>query len=294
MDQLKVMKIFVNIVESGSLTAAANQLESSPASIARALSALEKSLKVRLINRNTRKISVTQEGLDYFQWCKHILNEMDFMQHSFEQNLKTSSGLLKITAPIEFGNVVVAPLVNEYLQTYPDRTIQLILNDRCVDLVQDHYDLAIRIGHLADSSLIASCLGHTTQMYCVSPEFKHMECLNHPEDLRTQDCIVFSDFGQKWKFLVHDTEIMIPVKATLLTNQISVAKKACIQGLGVGQFYHYQVQDALKKGDLVEVFKQYRHTIVPIHLIYPYTSLVPLRVKYFIEWFKTKFIYINN
>jgi len=288
MDQFKAMTVFVNIVEQGSLTAAAEKLNCSTTAVVRTLAALEKQLGIRLINRNTRTISITLEGNEYYGWSKHILNEMDIMANVFEAKIHQPTGLLKITAPMTFGQLVVSPLVCEYLNQFKEMSIQLILTDRNEDLMQDHYDLAIRIGSLPDSTFIATPIGSTHLIRCASPVFLQQVTLQQPMDLAHSRCIVFNDLGKKWQFIKQGKSYHVDVHATLLTNQIAVAKKACVEGVGVAQFFHYQVAEELKTGQLVELFEDHEQAKIPINLIYPHSKLLSSRVKHFLTWFKQK------
>ncbi|MDQ8936363.1 LysR family transcriptional regulator [Acinetobacter rudis] len=286
MDQLKAMTVFVNIIEQGSLTAAAEKLDCSTTSVVRALAALEKQLGIRLINRNTRTISVTIEGNEYYGWAKHILNEMDVMTNIFEAKVQQPAGLLKITAPMTFGQKIVAPLVAAYLNEYEDMSIHLVLNDRNVDLMEESYDLAIRIGALPDSTCVATPIATTKLVRCASPKFLRKNLVEQPADLATCRCIVFNDMGKRWKFNQQEKVSFIEVQATLMTNQIGVAKQACLDGVGVAQFYHYQVAEELEIGQLIELFPDDQQDLIPINLLYPHSKLLSSRVKHFLTWFK--------
>lgn len=286
MDQLKAMTVFMNIVEQGSLTAAAEKMHCSTTSVVRTLAALEKQLRIRLINRNTRTISITTEGEEYYAWAKHILNEMDTLTNIFQAKINQPTGTLKITAPVTFGHYVVAPLVNAYLAEFQDMKIQLILTDRNVDLVQEHYDLAIRIGTLPDSAFVATQIGSTQLIQCASPDFLQHQVLQQPLDLAQCRCIVFNDFGKKWKFLKQDKYFYVEVDPVLSTNQIAAAKSACLEGIGVAQFFHYQVAAELKTGQLIALFEDYQHAQVPINIVYPHSKLLSQRVKHFLTWFR--------
>lgn len=261
----------------------------STTSVVRVLAALEKQLGIRLINRNTRTISVTIEGHEYYGWSKHILNEMDTMTNIFQAKINQPSGSLKITAPMTFGQQVVTPLVNAYLSEFNDMAIQLILTDRNVDLVQEHYDLAIRIGRLPDSAFIATQIGTTQLLQCASPDFLKHNLLLHPQDLAQCRCIVFNDFGKKWKFLQQSKNFFnVEVNPVLSTNQIAVAKSACLDGVGVAQFFHYQVAEQLRNGQLIVLFQDYQRAQIPINIVYPHSKLLSQRVKHFLTWFRQK------
>lgn len=288
MDQLKAMSVFVNIVEHGSLTAAAEKLNCSIISVVRALAALEKQLGIRLINRNTRNISITLEGNEYYGWAKHILSEMDTMTNIFAAKVDQPAGLLKITAPMTFGQLMLSPLVNIYLNEFKEMSIQLILTDRNVDLMQEHFDLAIRVGSLPDSTFVATTIGSTQLIQCATPAFLKQVTLEQPTDLAQCRCIVFNDHGKRWKFIQQGKSIDVEVNPVLMSNQIAVAKKACLDGVGVAQFFHYQVAEELKSGQLIAIFQNAQQLPVPINLIYPHSKLLSPRVKHFLTWFKQK------
>lgn len=287
MDQLKAMKSFICIAEQKSLSKAAELLNSSPSSIARLLASLEEKLGIRLINRTTRSLALTDDGAEYLEWCKHILTEIELMDNSLEVRKNSISGELKISAPIEFGNIYIAPLVNEYLKKYPAISIQLNLSDKVEDIVQSNLDLAIRIGHLPDSSLIASRIGYTKLVYCASSEFLDLN-INSPLDLENQRRIVVSSLRYNWVFIEKNDSIVINSKPILFTDQISVARQACIDGLGIGCFYYYQVVNAIQAKKLFLVLNHYNTDLIPINCVYPHVKHVSPRIKHFITWFKEK------
>lgn len=288
MDQLKAMKSFACIIEQGSLSKAAELLNSSPSSVARLLAALEEKLGTRLVNRTTRSISLTEEGAEYLAWCRHILNEMELMETSLEARKNSISGELKISAPIEFGNIFIAPLINEYLKKYPTVSIQLNLSDRFEDIVQSNLDLAIRIGELPDSSLIATRIGETRLIYCASPSFLAKHTILNPADLENKNRVVVSSFQSDWTFIDKGEKIILVNKPILFTDQISVARQACIDGLGVGCFYYYQVATAIEAQRLSPILNGFKQNLVPIHFVYPHVKLISPRVKHFMSWMKDK------
>jgi DNA-binding transcriptional LysR family regulator len=169
MDKLRAMTTFVRIVETGSLTAAAERLGTSPTSVVRSLSALERALGVRLLNRTTRRMALTDEGRDYFERCRRLLSEVEDAENALLARQVTPAGRLVITAPVMFGRLHVAPLVIDFLAAFPDVRVELLLVDRIVDLIDEGIDLAIRIGTLPESSLVAIPLGSTRRIVCASP-----------------------------------------------------------------------------------------------------------------------------
>lgn len=288
MDQLKAMKTFVCIVEQGSLSKAAETLNSSPSSVARLLASLEGKLGIRLVNRTTRSAALTEEGMEYLAWCRHILNEVELMDTSLEARKNSISGELNISAPIEFGNIFIAPLVNAYLKEYPTVAIQLNLSDQLEDIVQNNLDLVIRIGNLQDSSLVATRIGYTRLAYCASESFLDQNKIEHPIDLKNKNIILTSSFRDNWSFLDEGEKIIVNDNPVLFTNQISVARQACIDGLGVGCFYYYQISNAVESKRLGIILSNFNNDLIPIHFVYPHAKLISPRVKHFMSWVKSK------
>ena len=171
MDKLRAMTTFVRIVETGSLTAAAERLRTSPTSVVRSLSGLERALGVRLLNRTTRRMALTDEGRDYFERCRRLLSEVEDAEAALLARQVKPAGRLVITAPVMFGRLHVAPLVIDFLAAFPDVRVELLLVDRIVDLIDEGIDLAIRIGTLPESSLVAIPLGSTRRVVCASPAY---------------------------------------------------------------------------------------------------------------------------
>ncbi|WP_447587893.1 LysR family transcriptional regulator [Aquipseudomonas campi] len=284
MDRLKAMATFVRIVETGSLSAAADALGQSAASVVRSLAALEKHLGVRLLNRNTRRLALTDEGAEYLAWSRRMLAEFDTLEQRFEARQQDPGGLLRLTAPVAFGQRHVAPLVSEFLRAHPGMQVELTLLDRTVDLLEEGLDLAIRIGHLPDSSMTAITLGATRHVVCVHPSLLQAGPIEHPATLRERDCIVFAQHGSCWAFLEQGQALSVEVSAKLLLNQVEVARAASIEGMGVVRLLHYQVADALADERLVRLLRAFETPDVPIQMVYPHSRLLSPRVRRFIDW----------
>lgn len=285
MDKLKAMATFVRIVEAGSLSAAAGASGQSAASVVRSLAALEKHLGVRLLNRNTRRLALTDEGTEFLAWSRRILAEFDEIEHSFDARRHSPGGLLRLTAPVEFGRRHVAPLVNAFLAQHPAMRVELILLDRMVDLLEEGLDLAVRIGQLPDSSMVAVPLGRTRHVVCASPDYlRAAGQLPHPSALCEHDCIVFAQQGGEWHFIDGGEALTVPVPARLGTNQVQAASLACVQGLGIARLLHYQVAAELADGQLVRLLREFEPPELPVQLVYPHSRLLSSRVRSFIDW----------
>ncbi|ENO89727.1 LysR family transcriptional regulator [Thauera linaloolentis] len=285
MDRLKAMATFVRIVDTGSLSAAAEASGQSAASVVRSLAALEKHLGVRLLNRNTRRLALTDEGLEFLAWSRRMLSEFDEIEHSFDARRHSPGGLLRLTAPVEFGRRYVAPLVNAFLAQHPAMRIELILLDRMADLLEEGLDLAIRIGQLPDSSMVATPLGRTRYVVCASPDYlRHQEVLQSPSALHRHACIVLVPHCREWHFLDRGRAISEAVPVRLATNQVHVARLACLQGVGIARLLHYQIAGELADGRLVRLLQAFEPADVPVQMVYPHSRLLSPRVRLFIDW----------
>jgi len=285
MDRLKAMANFVRIVDNGSLSAAAEATGQSVASLVRSLAALERHLGVRLLNRSTRSMALTDEGNEYLAWSRRLLAEMDDMEQRLGTQDGCIRGLLRLTAPVEFGQRYLAPLVNEFLQAHSELRIELLLNDHLVPLVDERLDLALRIGHLPDSTLVARQIGATRLVACASPDYLESAApLDHPKALQHHSCIAISSQGNQWYFRENDKQQAQTITPRLTCNQIRAASQACAQGVGIARFMHYQVADELADGRLMRVLTAFEPADLPIQLVYPHSLQLAPRVRAFVEW----------
>lgn len=287
MDKLRAMEIFVQIVEAGSLTAAAETLGTSLTSIVRSLATLESALKTRLLNRTTRRIALTDEGRDYFERCRRVLAEVEEAEGALSARQATPAGKLAITAPVMFGRRHVGAVFTDFLAAYPDIRGELLLFDRVVDLLDEGIDVAIRIGHLRDSSLIAIPLGATRRVICASPDYlQRAGTPEQPEDLARHRCLQFIGLasGSEWLFSTDKKTTRVTINSALATNQIDTALDACIKGLGCGIFLDYQVRESLAAGSLRRILQAFEPEPLPIQIVYPHARLLSSRVRVFVDW----------
>jgi DNA-binding transcriptional LysR family regulator len=286
MDKLRAMETFVRIADRGSLTAAAETLSTSLPSVVRTLAALEAELGVRLLNRTTRRLSPTDEGREYLERCKRVLAEVDEAEAALSARRVAPKGRLRITAPVMFGRLRVAPLVTEFVLKHPALQIELTLLDRIVDLVEEGIDAGIRIARLPDSTLVAVSVGQTRRVICASPAYlKRAGTPKTPQDLMQHRCISFSGLatGNAWS-LGGGGNTQIEVPSALATNQVDAAIDACLRGVGPGQFLCYQVQALLDVGKLKRVLQSFEPEPVPIQLVYPQARLLSANVRAFVDW----------
>lgn len=287
MDKLHAIRTFVRIVESGSLTAAANALGRSLPAVVRTLGALEADLGVRLLNRTTRRNALTDEGREYYERCKRLLVDLDEAEAAIAQRRTTPRGRLRITSSVLLGRLYVAPVVTEFTSRYPSVRAELLLLDRIVDLVEEGIDAGVRIGELPDSSLVAVPVGRTRRVFCASPEYlEKAGTPRRPGDLAEHRCIDFTGLSgvAEWKFGDGRNVERASVNAAFTTNQVDAALDACVRGVGVGQFLHYQVQSLLNEKRLRRVLTDHEPATIPIQVVYPHARLLSSNVRKFVDW----------
>lgn len=279
------MQVFVQIVESGSLTAAADVLNVAVPSVVRSLAALEHAVGVRLLNRTTRRSSLSDEGREYYERCRRVLAEVDAADAALSARRVKPKGRLRLTAPVTYGRMHVAPVVLEMATRYPAVEVELLLLDRVVDLVEEGIDAAIRIAHLPESSLVATRLGETGRVVCAAPAYlRAAGTPQAPADLATHRCVLFTGLAgdNEWSF-GRDAPTRVRIRPVLRTNQIDVALAAVLQGLGCGQFLSYQVEALMAKRKLTRILAAHEPPAVPIQIVYPHARLLSPNVRAFVD-----------
>jgi DNA-binding transcriptional LysR family regulator len=242
MNKFKSMKAFINIVDHGSLTGAANHLGQSVPTMVRTLSELEDHLGVRLLNRTTRRIALTEEGREYLTHCRRIIDEIENVEHSLDRRKITPTGKLTITAPVMFGQQHIQPLLSQWLAKTPGLTADLLLLNRPVDLLDEGVDIALRIGSLADSSLIAMPLGHIKYQCCASPGLlKQRGMPASPKELCDWPAVTFSNQDKTWRFSNDGEQYNVKPSPAFNCNQITPILNAAVAGTGVVYVMNYQV-----------------------------------------------------
>ena len=227
MDRLRAMEVFVRIVDSGSLTAAASALGVSAPSVVRSLAALERALGVRLLNRTTRRSSLTDEGREYYERCRRVLSEIEAADAALSARRVEPRGRLRLTAPVMYGRMRVAPIVTAFAARYPDVEVELLLLDRVVDLVEEGIDAAVRISRLPESSLVAIGVGETRRVLCAAPAYlRRAGTPKSPADLADHRCIVFTGLtrNNEWSF-AGEPPMRVSIRPALRTNQFDKKKK---------------------------------------------------------------------
>ncbi|MBN9115894.1 MAG: LysR family transcriptional regulator, partial [Pandoraea sp.] len=266
----------------------ARALDSSLPAVVRTLAALETSLDVRLLNRTTRRIALTEEGRTYLDTCRQILSELQEAEARLAARHEAPSGTLVVTAPVLFGQLHVAPALYRFLRAYPAVKCRLLLNDRVVNLWEEGIDVGIRISPLDDSTLVAQSLGAIRRVVVASPAcLAEQGEVKHPRDLAGKNCIRShgGGFGQ-WRFWEGGREFVVPVDGNLEVSHGLTAIDACLGGMGYGCFLSYQVAAPMADGRLVRVLKDYEGPARPVNIVYPHARLLPSRTRVFVEWMK--------
>jgi DNA-binding transcriptional LysR family regulator len=291
-DVLSEMAVFARVVAMGSLSAAARELSLSPAMVSRRLAALESRLGVRLVNRTTRSLHLTDEGANYYETCARVLGEIEDANAAVSAGRQAPQGTLRVAAPASFGNQYVAPLVPRFAQRYPAVQLALSLSDRNVNVIEEGFDLAIRIGQLADSSLAARKLAPNRRVVCASPEYlRRHGTPRTPDDLAGHNCLIADDFAGTWEYKAPDGKKgAVRVTGRYVSTNWEVLRDWAVAGLGVALKSTWDVRRLLEEGSLVSLLPGYNFdTGVAIYAVYPHRRHLPAKTRAFIEFLADSF-----
>lgn len=287
MDRLAAMSAFVAVVEAGSFSGAGRRLRMPVPTVSRKVSELEAQLAARLLTRSTRKLALTEAGAAYLAACKRILEDVTAAERGASGEYQAPRGELAVTAPIVFGRLHVVPIVAEFLQLYPAVNVQLTLVDRSLHLLDEHLDLAVRVGELPDSALVATRVGLLRKVVCASPDYlaKH-GTPRTPQELANHDCVNFSALTgpEGWSFGTGRGEELIRIRARLVVNTAEAALDAAVAGVGLTRVLSYQAAAALKAGALFIVLKKYEPAPLPVSLVYTRQPLLPAKLRAFLDF----------
>ena len=274
---------FVAVAETNSFTGAANKLKTSVAQISRRVSALEQRLAVKLLHRTTRKVSLSEAGQLYYQQCKHLLEGLELAELAVTQMQAEPKGILRVTAPVTYGEMNLAPLLHQFLERHPQVNLDLILTNQRLDLIEKGVDVAIRLGRLQDSSMIAKRLSSRQMYVCASPNY--LERFGEPHtlsELGRHQCLVGSvDY---WHCKEQNREKSLRVSGRIKCNSGFALVDAAKRGLGLVQLPDYYVQEALDCGELVEVLSDYRDDREGIWALYPPSHKLSPKVRLLIDF----------
>lgn len=287
MDRLESMAILIAVVDAGSLSAAARKLDMPLATVSRKLGELETHLNTRLLLRTTRQLSLTEAGASYLGACRRILEEIGEAERTASGEYATPKGELVVTAPVVFGRLHIVPVVAEFLAHYPDININLVLTDRVTHMMEEQIDAALRIGHLPDSSMMATRVGTVRRVICASPAYLEARGMPRtPRELSLHDCITFEVLASRraWEFGSGKAELSVPVHSRLSVNTAEAAIDAATLGVGLVRVLSYQVAESLRQRALQVVLDAYEADPLPVSLVHKGQSPLPLKLRAFLDF----------
>jgi DNA-binding transcriptional LysR family regulator len=285
LDRFEAMSMFVTVVDHGSFSAAGRALHVPVATLSRKVSELEALLGIRLLIRTTRKMNLTEAGASYLAGARRILDQLEEVEREAAGEFVMPKGELVLSAPIYFGRQYVLPVVAEFLTQFSEIRIRLQLVDHNVDLVGDRVDMAVRIGDLPDSDMVATRIGTMRTIVCASPGLIDTYGLpRRPEDLVNLPCVAMEGPQplQAWRF--GPTGTVVPVKPRLSVSTAEAAMDAAISGVGVTRLLHYQVAEGIRKGKLKILLESFEPAPAPVHLIHAAHGQMPLKMRRFLDF----------
>lgn len=286
MDRLEAMTLLCATVDAGSFSAAARKLRVPLATLSRKVSMLEEELGARLLMRTTRRLGMTDAGQAYVATCRRILEEVDEAERALTGEYSSPKGSLVVAAPIVFGRLHVLPVVIEFMQRFPEVDVRLSLSDRRVNLFEGDSEVAVRIGELPDSSLVARRVGTIERVTCGSPRyFSRRGTPKRPEAVSKHDCVTFDAVAspERWTFRAGKKETSVRIRSRLTVSTAEAAVDAAAAGVGITRVLSYQMASAERAGTLVRVLRKFEPASLPIHVVHVGT-LLPARVRAFVDF----------
>lgn len=287
MDRLEAMSVIVAVAAAGSLSAAARKLAMPVPTVSRKLSELEAHLNAQLFHRSSRQMTLTDAGRSYIEACKRIIDQVGDAEREVSGEYRKPSGDLTVTSPWGLGHMHLVPIACEFLAAYPDIALRLLLTDRVLRPLEDNIDISIRIGPLANSSMIATRIGSVRVVACASPAY--LAARGRPErpgDLAGHDCITIDDLGapQTWRFVEGGKDVAEQIRSRLTVNTSEAAVEAAIAGAGIARVMSYKMDAAKRAGTLAIVLDAFEPEPLPVHIVYPERKPMPLKLRAFVDW----------
>ena len=293
MDRLQAMEMFVRVVETGSFSKAAREFATTQPTVTKQIAATEERLKVRLLNRNTRGVSLTEPGALYYEKCKSIVRDAEAADNVVRLRQTQAQGLLRVGSSVAFGRRVIVPLALDFMREHPQLQVDLSFEDRYTDLVAQGIDVALRMGKLADSALGARFLGTNPWLMVASTTYlRKAGTPKRPADLSGHETLIYSSVqgNDVWRVLSPRGEaVTVPVTARLRSNNLSAVLAAARSHMGIAALPWYVAADSLNAGAVVEVLKGHSLPEQEIHAVYPSPKLVPQKVQSFIAFLQGRF-----
>lgn len=287
MDRFTSMQVYTSVVELGSFTAAANVFRISPGMVTKHINAIEKRLDATLIKRTTRRLQVTEVGKAYYESCKDILKKIEEAEAGTAILSGNPKGLLKVTASLWFGSISLTPIICDYLNQFPDVSVELSLSDRFVDIIDEHFDVAIRIGELSDSSLIARKLATVELSICASPAYLNKHGTpTKPEDLKSHECLGFTNWRSQsgWKVVEKALTNQGVSRSRFDSNNGQALREAALKGIGIILMPKVLLSHDIQAGQLVEVLKDFTPPSRPVNAVYPKERQTTPKLASFVDY----------
>ncbi|MDM7930259.1 MAG: LysR substrate-binding domain-containing protein [Blastomonas fulva] len=285
MDRLDAMRVILAVVDAGSLSAGSRKLNAPLPSVSRKVAELERHLGTNLLVRTSRNIQLTDAGRDYVEAARRIITDLDEAERRASGEYSTPRGILTVTMPVEFGARHVMPIALSFMAEYPEVTLNLITSDRVVPMVDEHVDVAIRLGNLGDSALYAVKVGAFRLITCASPEYlQRCSMPTDPRDLPAHEGVQFGTQQMFWSFSLDGEDVVCAPRTRITVNSAAGNLAAALGGVGIARLFDYQVRGHLRSGALVRVLPDGDSEPRPVHLVYPRQGLLPLKVRAFIDW----------
>ncbi len=287
MDRFDALRTLVAAIDGGSLSAASRALRRPLPTVSRKISELERHLGARLLVRTSRKLELTEAGVDFVAAARRVLGELEEAERAASGEYREASGQLLVTAPLMFGRLHVQPLALAFLAEQPRISIRLVLSDSNIDLIDHHVDVAVRLGRLPDSSLAAIRVGEVQWITCASPAYlARRGTPATPEDLVGHDCLAFEGLtpSRLWRFGDGPANGPVPISPRFACNTADALIAAVSSGLGIARMASYQTADALASGALVTILDEYVPQPIPVHLIHAHQGQAPLKLRTFLDF----------
>lgn len=287
MDRLESMRTFCRVADLNSFSGAARSLEISPAVVTRQVAALEKELGVRLLNRSTRHVSLSEAGAEYYPGCVELLERLDALDSRVSGQAERATGLLRVSAPLDFGLMYLRPAIREFLSNEPGVRVEIFFEDRTVDLLDERFDVSLRVGRLPDSNLVARRLGQACIACYASPDYLALKGEpQHPQNLGDHQVLEYSLSSTlgKWRFHCGGRNVDQQVKWRFAANNGRALAEAACEGLGIVRLPEFLVIDHISQGRLHEVLADYRSDPLDVSLLYLQRRLNPAKVKVFADF----------
>ncbi|NKF23017.1 LysR family transcriptional regulator [Solimonas marina] len=291
MNQLEDMRIYVAVVDAGTLTEAADQLGLSKQYVSKRLMALESRLHVRLLIRTTRSLRTTDIGQRYYEQAQRVIDEVEQIDAEIAEQNASPRGLLRVAAPMTFGTMHLSPALPRFLGAHPDVALELTLNDRTIDLIGEGFDVGVRIGALPDSTLVAQQVATMEMVTCCSPDYRQRRgAPQRPAELARFDCLLYGHQRRvEWRFAQAGKPLAISVAGRLCANNGEVIRDAACAGLGYAHLPTFIVGDAIARGELVTVLDGWRPPAAGVHTVYPSHRQASLAVRAFADFMRSTF-----